>query len=99
MSRRPAPQNDSLEMLLDTMCNTFGGIILIALLITLLARETKVSEAETRAITENATAQRRQIQQAENELAHALELQRSLDRRAADQSMVRWTRPPVLFPA
>ena len=64
MSRRPAPQNDSLEMLLDTMCNTFGGIILIALLITLLARETKVSEAETRAITENATVQRRQIQQA-----------------------------------
>lgn len=84
MSRRPAPQNDSLEMLLDTMCNTFGGIILIALLITLLARETKVSEAETRAITENAAARRRQIQQAENELAHARELQRSLDRRAAD---------------
>jgi hypothetical protein len=37
--RRPAP-TDSLDLLLDTMCNTFGGIILIAILVALLARQT-----------------------------------------------------------
>jgi len=37
MSRARINPPDSLEMLLDTMCNMFGGIILIALLITILA--------------------------------------------------------------
>lgn len=45
MSRRRQPPADSLEMLLDTMCNTFGGIILIALLVSLLARDLKQSKA------------------------------------------------------
>ena len=58
MTRRQVQQGDSLEMLLDTMCNTFGGIILIALLIALLARETKVSEAETRRVTESTAISR-----------------------------------------
>jgi len=39
VSRRSFTPSDSLDMLLDTMCNTFGGIILIALLISLLARD------------------------------------------------------------
>lgn len=39
MSRRNSEAADSLDMLLDTMCNTFGGIILIALLISLLVRD------------------------------------------------------------
>ena len=34
-------QSDSTGLLLDTVCNVFGGIILIALLIALLARETE----------------------------------------------------------
>lgn len=38
MKRRPLAPADSLELLLDTMCNTFGGIILIALLVALLSR-------------------------------------------------------------
>jgi hypothetical protein len=37
--KRDFKQPDSLELLLDTMCNTFGGIILIALLVALLARD------------------------------------------------------------
>jgi hypothetical protein len=40
---RQRSQPDSLEMLLDTMCNTFGGIVLIALLVTLLSRETRLA--------------------------------------------------------
>lgn len=38
MSRR-STNSDSLEMLLDTMCNTFGVIILISMILTLLARD------------------------------------------------------------
>jgi len=38
MRRKQHEQQDSLEMLLDTMCNAFGGIILIAILIAIMAR-------------------------------------------------------------
>lgn len=38
MKRRALIPADSLDLLLDTMCNTFGGIILIALLVALLSR-------------------------------------------------------------
>ncbi len=37
--RRFRGQSDSLDLLLDTICNTFGGIIFIACLVTLLTRE------------------------------------------------------------
>ena len=84
MTRRQIQQGDSLEMLLDTMCNTFGGIILIALLIALLARETKVSEAETRRVTESTASLERQRDQAARELARTKQLQEELDARAAD---------------
>jgi hypothetical protein len=35
-SRRELAHADSLEMLLDTICNVFGGIIFIAILVALL---------------------------------------------------------------
>lgn len=51
MRRFRSTQSDSLDLLLDTICNAFGGIVLIAILITLLtsdARE-KLKEAATSA--------------------------------------------------
>ena len=36
MRRRLRPTKDSLDLLLDTMCNAFGGIVLIALLVAIL---------------------------------------------------------------
>lgn len=36
MRRRPRVPKDSLDLLLDTMCNAFGGIVLIAILVALL---------------------------------------------------------------
>jgi hypothetical protein len=39
MSFRRQPPQDSLDLLLDTMCNAFGGIILMAVMIALLARQ------------------------------------------------------------
>lgn len=44
--RRRAAAGDSLELLLDTICNTFGGIVFIALLIVLLLRETGIRRDE-----------------------------------------------------
>ena len=34
-------QSDSTGLMLDTVCNVFGGILLIAILVALLARETE----------------------------------------------------------
>jgi hypothetical protein len=42
MGRKIRNPDDSLEMLLDTMCNAFGGIILIAILIAILAKKVDV---------------------------------------------------------
>lgn len=84
MSRRQLTPSDSLEMLLDTMCNTFGGIILIALLIALLARDTKVSEAEAPQITDSTGLLQRQLERARKDLAQAQAFQASLERRASN---------------
>jgi len=86
MSRRTISQPDSLEMLLDTMCNTFGGIILIALLIALLARDTKVKEAETRAVTENEAMLQRRIASVEKDLADVRAQQTALERQARESA-------------
>lgn len=71
MRRRPF-RPDSTEMLLDTMCNAFGGIILIALLVTLLVRETQRAEARDREADQAAELDRRRVQRAEAELEEAL---------------------------
>lgn len=39
MSRRQASRQDSLELLLDTICNTFGGVLFIAILVVLLLQQ------------------------------------------------------------
>jgi hypothetical protein len=63
-------QPDSLEMLLDTMCNTFGGIILIALLVTLLARQTR-APAQTQDPALSAAALAQQADSVRTELREA----------------------------
>ena len=40
MSRRRSSRQDSLELLLDTICNTFGGVLFIAILVVLLLQQT-----------------------------------------------------------
>jgi hypothetical protein len=88
MSRRTIAQPDSLEMLLDTMCNTFGGIILIALLVALLTREHRLTETERRALTQNSSMLDRQIEQLEQEIAEA--------RRQQDQTAAPAANPEVM---
>jgi hypothetical protein len=74
--RRHRP-GDSLDLLLDTMCNMFGGIIIISLLMALLSRD---PAAESAGI-ERAAAHAREIQQAREELARAQTLQAPLQER------------------
>lgn len=61
MSLRHAKPPDSLELLLDTMCNLFGGVVLLAVLVTLLAKQEKGAEvdvnAESRAMLQKRIAQ------------------------------------------
>lgn len=40
MARRNAAKQDSLELLLDTICNTFGGVLFIAILVVMLLQQT-----------------------------------------------------------
>jgi hypothetical protein len=43
--RRAARAQDSLELLLDTICNTFGGVLFIAILVILLLQQTSPNSA------------------------------------------------------
>ena len=45
MSRRRQPDASSLELLLDTICNTFGGVLFIAIMVVLLLRQAGDSTA------------------------------------------------------
>src|SRR5687767_9075560 len=74
MSRRRQQQPDSLELLLDTMCNTFGGIILIALLIALLSRD---ASSET-AAAQRGENLRRELQSIEQQTNEAEQLRQRL---------------------
>lgn len=79
--RRQRP-NDSLDMLLDTMCNTFGGIIMLAVLVTLLTSRERHGSAATASDTQE-TLQRR-LAMAQENLQQALQLQTSLQTKAND---------------
>jgi hypothetical protein len=79
--RKPA---DSLYMLLDTMCNAFGGIILLAVLVVLLT-----SNERTQSKTSSDTNEmlRRRIAIAESDLQQALDLQATLRTKLGDERL------------
>ncbi|MGO9200242.1 MAG: hypothetical protein ACLQM8_06830 [Limisphaerales bacterium] len=78
--RRKGPP-DSLYMLLDTMCNAFGGIVLLAVLVTLLTSKETGNEAgapDSREMLE------RRLALARANLQHSLEFSASLREKADD---------------
>jgi hypothetical protein len=80
--RRQRP-NDSLDMLLDTMCNTFGGIILLAVLVTLLtSREREIRGGTT---SDSREMLQRRLAIAQTNLQQSLQLSASLQAKAGDQ--------------
>jgi len=48
MSRHRADSGASLELLLDTICNTFGGVLFLAMLVSLMLAQTRRRQDETR---------------------------------------------------
>lgn len=47
MSRRRAAGDSSLELLLDTICNTFGGVLFLAMLVSLMLTQTRRRSEES----------------------------------------------------
>lgn len=69
-------------MLLDTMCNAFGGIILLAVLVVLLTSREKIQNA---ANGDSLERLRRRIALAQTNLQQSLQLAASLDARSTDR--------------
>ncbi len=80
MSLRHKRLSDSLDMLLDTMCNTFGGIILLAVMVTLLARRER--QAGTVNNTESVKIQQHQLSIAKDSLSRSIQLRDQLKQKA-----------------
>src|SRR4051812_5865946 len=80
MSLRRRGHTDSLELLLNTMCNTFGGIVMISLVMALLAGDTSSDEAAAA----RASDWQRQISQANAALEEARQLQSTLGANQSD---------------
>ncbi|MCA1962959.1 MAG: hypothetical protein LDL31_03320, partial [Prosthecobacter sp.] len=83
---RPSTQ-DSLELLLDTLCNVFGGIILIACLLAMLSRPQHQNPLEPREVEhESGIILEKQIAQARAEL-DGLQKRRAEQQREEDPSL------------
>ena len=80
MSFRRQSRGDSLDLLLDTMCNTFGGIIMLAVLVTLLSKR----EVSGRATADSEEMMRRRISEAELTLKESRTANASLVTEAGD---------------
>lgn len=78
MSRRKNQESDSLDMLLDTLCNTFGIIILIALLVAILTFQSRPIEAEIEVDTISRELMERRIARVEDDLVEARKRQETL---------------------
>jgi len=84
MNLRRRKPHDSLYMLLDTMCNAFGGIILLAVLVVLLTSREKSQSAKAANSTEML---QRRLALAKTNLQQSLQLAASLHDKANDD---RW---------
>jgi hypothetical protein len=88
--RRKAPP-DSLYLLLDTLCNAFGGIILLAVLVVLLTSKEKSQSAGS---TDSAEMLPRRLALAQTNLQQSLQLSGELHAKAGD---ARWQQQMALL--
>jgi hypothetical protein len=87
MKREIISSSDSLDLLLDTMCNAFGGIVLIAILFALLSNEVRESTEVNRVRELNNALVSRRIQQAEIDLNSAMKYEATLMQPLADPAV------------
>ncbi|MFN9041695.1 MAG: hypothetical protein ACK5YO_35735, partial [Planctomyces sp.] len=81
MSRRRQELPDSLELLLDTICNTFGAVIFISMLLAILAEgRSPISNADVSAIADKMTAEQERTNAAAR--VHLSQLRRLIDEQA-----------------
>lgn len=89
--RRRASEPGSLDMLLDTMCNTFGGVCFIALMVAILSAATPESSetSETARATEDRVAAREteRLRARRDELRQAVAIHEALAARAATNAV------------
>jgi translation initiation factor 6 (eIF-6) len=78
MRRRNHDVKDSLDLLLDTMCNAFGGIVLIAILVALVSSEVRHSDETNRVRQLGTEMLKRRIAQVERDLESARRYQTEL---------------------
>jgi hypothetical protein len=91
MNLRRRKPHDSLYMLLDTMCNAFGGIILLAVLVVLLTSRERSQSATT---SETQEMLQRRLALAQADLEQSRQLAASLRARAGDD---RWKEQMALL--
>ncbi len=90
MSRRGAPSGDSLDLLLDTICNTFGGILFIAMLVVILTNQMSREASPTEPTAQNSRAlrtMRGQLSESDatlTKLRQAVRQKEDLERQFAD---------------
>jgi len=97
MSRRVrrVESDSSLELLLDTICNTFGGILFIALLVSILMSQrsaevlTKPVDQSAQAAMNRFTAELETVQQELDEARKSSELLEQLSTRISDPEIKR----------
>lgn len=81
MSRRRQELPDSLELLLDTICNTFGAVIFISMLLAILAEgKSPTSTSDVSAIADKMTAEQERTNAAAR--IHLSQLRRLFDEQA-----------------
>jgi hypothetical protein len=80
MNLRRKKPHDSLYMLLDTMCNAFGGIILLAVMVVLLTSKEKSATGPT---SDSQEMLERRLALAQTNLQQSLQLATSLQAKAA----------------
>lgn len=85
--RRQGDEVGSLDMLLDTMCNTFGGVCFIALMVAIIsaATPTSVSDQESPAVTAGQVVEKEaaQLERRRAMLREAIEIQETFVKNAA----------------
>jgi hypothetical protein len=91
MNLRRRKPSDSLYMLLDTMCDAFGGIILLAVLVVLLTSEERIQNTPSADSTQRL---QRRVALAQTNLQQSLQLAASLHATAND---ARWKNQVTLL--
>ena len=84
--RRNRNDDSSLELLLDTMCNSFGGVMFIAIALAVMVSLRSAVQPPAADNAERLSRLRQELEMLQNELSRRTLEQRELERRTAEMS-------------